>query len=544
MKFDVVAKFNVVVVGSGISGLICAIELAKQNKTVCILTKEAVTESSSLYAQGGIAVSLSEGDRFEDHLNDTLRAGAGLCNVKVAKEIINYSRVAFDKLISYGVKFDLDSENKIHQTREAAHSSSRVCHVGGDSSGRFITKVLIDRACRAHNISISQGSVVLSIVTNDDGGACGVLVEDVTRERYVILACDVVIASGGVGQIYKNTTNPQVCTGDGIVMAHSIGAHLQDLEMIQFHPTVLLKGGDPFLITEAIRGEGAKLKNIQRKYFTSAYHELRELAPRDILARAILNEMNKTNSDCVYLELSNFTLEYFKNRFPTIYNLCQERKIDLFGCGIPVAPAAHYFIGGIKTDLSGSCGVPSLWAIGEVACNGFHGANRLASNSLLECISVPHFLVRELLAKNRTSKNGVQNFIELKIDERDYKDNYLKNVLIELKDKNAQALGLTRTNERLSLHKLWLENLQETLSVKEIAANYQVQEIKNMTILSYLICLSAMHRDHCLGVHFREDLLESPKKFKHLVLSPEMQIYYESEVKQDSKEKLTVTVLK
>ena len=506
MKFEVSAKFDVLIVGSGISGLICALELAKSGKTVFIATKEAVTESSSLYAQGGIAVPLSQEDSVGKHLDDTVKVGCGLNDIDVARKIISYSNEALKKLINYGVKFDLDLEGHIHQTKEAAHLVPRVVHVGGDTTGRFVVKALIDHACREPNISISQGTVVLSILKDDNGNANGVLLEDVAKNKYIVMASDVIVASGGIGQLFERTTNPLVCTGDGIVLAHKVGAELMDLEMIQFHPTVCLENGDPFLITEAIRGEGGRLRNVKGDFFASKYHELADLAPRDILARSILKEMNNTKSKFVLLDVSNFEVNYFQARFPTIFKVCVERKFDLFNKGIPVAPAAHYFIGGIKTNVHCQTTVPHLWALGECAVNGFHGANRLASNSLLECVVTPYFLVEKLLDGKDEAKSFTNNDeVEIKIDENEYEDIGVKNALIELKKHNSKNLGLLRNEHDLMEHKIWLSNLVSSFNVNYFSTNSHVQELKNMLLLSYIISVAALERKCSLGVHYRED---------------------------------------
>ena len=533
MKIEVAAKFDVVIIGSGISGLICAIELAKNNKSVCILTKEAVTESSSQYAQGGIAVPIGDDDSINLHLEDTLKAGAGLCDSGVAREIISSSKQALEKLISYGVKFDLTQKNKIHQTKEAAHSVARVCHVGGDASGRYISKTLIDKACREQNVSISQGTVVLGLLKDEDNRVQGVIAEDVTRNRFVILAKDIINASGGIGQLFQYTTNPFVCTGDGMIFSYQAGAVLQDIEMIQFHPTVLLEHGDVLLITEAIRGEGAKLKNINGEYFANNYHPRGELAPRDILARAILNEMKKTKSSCVYLDLSSFDKSYFEKRFPTIYNECTERNIDLFGLGVPVFPAAHYSIGGVKCDLSGRTRISNLWVVGESASNGFHGANRLASNSLLECIVVPHILSIALLSStNNNDKFFSANYIDIQFDNKQYNENEITKILLELKLKNNSVLGLVRSEISLKEHLNWLNKLHDRFSLDILAKDLQEQEVKNMMLLSELITMVSLARKHSLGVHFREDFPEAPVTLKHSILTKNNELSWESQKKE------------
>lgn len=533
MQFEVKAKYDVIIIGSGISGLICAIELSKNNKSVCIVTKEAITESSSLYAQGGIAIPLDESDSIEKHIEDTLKAGTKLCDYNVAKKIISSSREAFEKLLSYGVKFDLKAGNLVDLTKEAAHSFPRVCHVGGDASGRFITKTLIDKVCRDQNISISQGTSVLSLLKDKDI-VTGVLVEDITKDKYVLSTRDVIIASGGAGQLFSSTTNPKVSTGDGLAMAYRAGASLQDVEMIQFHPTVLIQEAkEPLLITEAIRGEGAKLKNINGQYFAKNYHENAELAPRDVLSRGILREMNKTKSKFVYLDLTNFKEEYFKNRFPTIFQSCIERGIDLFKEGIPVSPAAHYLIGGVKVSLSGRTSISNLWVVGEAASNGFHGANRLASNSLLECIVVPHFLVSELIS---SKKNDflIQDSVEVDCDKSSYNEAHINDVLKDLQSKNLFSLGLVRNEQSLKSHLNYLELLLKEYSVDLLSMNSHVQEFKNMVYLSYLICNASLRRNESLGAHFREDYQNPPKVFSHSVFLPNNNFLFEEEISQKS----------
>lgn len=528
MKFDVAAKFDVIIVGSGMSGLICALELAKNGKSVCILAKEAVTEGASLYAQGGIAVPLGEGDSVEKHVMDTVKAGAGLTNPNIAKDIISYSVQALERLISYGVKFDVTTQEKIHFTKEAAHSVPRVCHVGGDTSGKYITKILIDKACREQNISISQGTAALAILFDEKECATGILVEDVTKNHYALLADDVILATGGVGQIFENTTNPKVSTGDGIAMAYRAGAELQDTEMVQFHPTVLLDKGDPFLISEAVRGEGAKLKNIKGEYFAKDYHEAGELAPRDVLSRAILFEMQKTNSNRVFLDVSNFKREYFVSRFPTIYQTCIDRNSEPFINGIPVAPAAHYYIGGIKSDLYGATGIKNLWTIGECASSGFHGANRLASNSLLECIVSPHFLVQKILGSSKKSSYQF-SFIEIELDNNNYDEKVVLNLMQNLKKKNSTSLGLLRTKLDMEKHLAFVESMTEVLNIDKLSLHFQVQELKNMLLLSNLICQASLKREHSIGVHYREDFPKLPHELKHSIIQKNRGLYWLSQ---------------
>jgi len=530
MQFEVKAKYDVIIIGSGISGLICAIELSKAGKTVCLLSKEAITEGSSIYAQGGIAIPLDSSDSVEKHLEDTLKVGSGLSNIEVAKEIISTSNFAYEKLVSYGVKFDTSKDSKPHLTKEAAHSQARVCHAGGDATGRFVTKMLVDKVCRDPNISIAQGTVVISILKDSSNAACGVLVEDITKDKFALYADDVIVATGGAGQLFELTTNPKVSTGDGIVMAHRIGAYLQDVEMIQFHPTVLIEENkDPLLITEAIRGEGAKLRNVKGDYFAHNYHKDAELAPRDVLARAILSEMEITSSKFVYLDVSNFTQDYFKSRFPTIYEACLERKIDLFKTGIPVAPAAHYFIGGIACEVTGKTNISNLWAVGECASSGFHGANRLASNSLLECIVVPHLLTKELI-RNSRKRFDYKCSIDLDIDESNYDEYEIRHQIKELQKQNLNSFGLLRNEIKLADHIKYLEELVQKYKIEKLSSNSHIQELKNMIYLSVLISKAALLRKESLGVHFREDFPNVALDKKHSIFALGDLLTFKSEV--------------
>ncbi len=528
MKFDVAGKFDVLVIGSGISGLICALELAQKKLSVCILTKEAVTESSSQYAQGGIAVPLQDSDSCEKHVLDTVNAGAGLCNYDVVKELISNSVSSYKKLISYGVGFDLLGNGHPHQTREGAHSVARICHAGGDSTGRIVTKTLVDRACRDLNISISQGTVALSLVKNDSGSVVGILAEDLTKDRYVILAKHVIIATGGAGHIFENTTNPKVITGDGIVLSYRAGADLRDLEFIQFHPTVCNYQGEMFLITEAIRGEGGKLKNINGEYFAKSYHPLAELAPRDVLSRALVTEMNKTSSGFVYLTLDSFDKNYFKDRFPTIYNFCIERNIDLFVSGIPVLPAAHYFIGGVKCNVSGKTSLDGLWCVGEAASNCFHGANRLASNSLLECITVPHLLVREILGSNPCTAL-LKDSYDLDIDTQIFDENEVKKTISRIQRQNERFLGVSRNENNLRENLEFISGLFEKYNADRLSLDLFGQELKNTIYLTLLITKSALERRHSIGVHYRDDYKNCPDVFKHSISSLNKDLYWGNE---------------
>jgi len=373
-----------IVVGAGIAGLRASIELASAGRILC-LAKREVTESNTQYAQGGIAVALSDDDEVSLHLDDTLKAGDGLCNEAAARILVEEGPARIEELIEWGTQFDR-AGTKIAFTREGAHSRNRVLHAHGDSTGREIGRSLYLKALAMKPIFFREFEFTTELVLRD-GRVVGVRVLDNEGRLHEIHASSVLLATGGLGQIYSDTTNPAVATGDGVAMAFRAGADISDMEFVQFHPTALfLKGAPRFLLSEALRGEGAYLRNMDLQRFMHKYHEMGELAPRDVVARAIAHELEVTRRPdaAVYLDLTHLDPEKTRNRFPTIYAKCMQYNIDIAEELVPIRPAAHYAMGGVRTDLKGRSSIPGLYAAGEVACTGVHGANRLASNSLLE----------------------------------------------------------------------------------------------------------------------------------------------------------------
>ena len=357
------------VIGAGVAGLRAAIELAEAG-TVLVVAKDSLHESSSEYAQGGIAVALADDDEVELHELDTILAGDGLCNHYAVHTLVEEGPAAIQELIEWGAEFDREG-SRLAFTREGAHSRNRVLHAHGDSTGREIARTLYQKAVSLPNVSFRSFSAVTELLV--DYGVCGATLDGPVFARAVLLA------TGGLGRLYLYTTNPEVATGDGVAMAYNAGAEVSDIEFVQFHPTALAMEGAPrFLISEALRGEGAVLRNAQGGRFTQ------ELAPRDVVARAIVEEMRRGPTEHVYLDLTHRGEAFIRERFPRIFETCLRYGVNLGSEAVPVAPAAHYAMGGVRTDLDGRTTVPGLFAAGEVACTGVHGANRLASNSLLE----------------------------------------------------------------------------------------------------------------------------------------------------------------
>jgi L-aspartate oxidase len=358
------------VIGAGVAGLRAAIELAKAG-SVLVVAKESLRESASEYAQGGIAVALSDDDEIELHEQDTLAAGDGLCDPAAVRTLVEEGPELIHELIEWGAQFDRDG-NRLAFTREAAHSRNRVLHAHGDSTGREIARTLYKKAVSLPNVAFRSFAAISELLV-EDGYVCGAMLDEPIPARAVLLA------TGGLGRLYLNTTNPDVATGDGVAMAYEAGAEISDIEFVQFHPTALAVPGAPrFLLSEALRGEGAQLKNSRCERFTN------ELAPRDVVARAIVEEMRRSGTDHVLLDLSHRGEEFIRKRFPRVFETCLRYGLNLGTSAAPVAPAAHYAMGGVRTDLEGRSSMPGLFAAGEVACTGVHGANRLASNSLLE----------------------------------------------------------------------------------------------------------------------------------------------------------------
>ncbi|MBE0415954.1 MAG: L-aspartate oxidase, partial [Dehalococcoidia bacterium] len=377
-------EYDYIIVGSGIAGLYTAL-LAREQGSVLILTKGSIDECNTKYAQGGIAAAIGHGDSAELHFQDTIAAGAGLCDPDAVRILVEEAPDRITDLINFGVPFDT-VDGAVALAREAAHSVPRILHAGGDATGEHI-EVTLSRMARLAKIVIMEYCLATEIIV-EDGVVKGVRACDCRTGSVEEFRCkSVILATGGVGRLFKFTTNPDISTGDGIALAYNAGAEITDMEFFQFHPTALrLPGVTPFLISEAVRGEGGILRNAEGRQFMFDYSPEGELAPRDIVARGILSEMKKTGSDRVFLDVTHLPPHKVSARFPHIYRFCLDHGLDIISSPIPIAPAAHYMMGGVKTNAWGETNIEGLFAAGETACTGVHGANRLASNSLLEVI--------------------------------------------------------------------------------------------------------------------------------------------------------------
>ncbi|MEJ7615986.1 MAG: L-aspartate oxidase [Pyrinomonadaceae bacterium] len=372
-----------IVIGSGIAGLRAARD-RRGGARVTVLTKDRTTESNTEYAQGGIAVALSDDDEIALHEKDTLKAGAGLCDRRAVHILVDDGPRYIQELIDWGAEFDREAGRLVF-TQEAAHSRRRILHANGDSTGRELVRALLARARSEAKITFLAHAATESLVVEDERCAGVRYLDPLVRAPRELRARAVVLASGGAGQLFLHTTNPEVATGDGMAMAYAAGAELADMEFVQFHPTALaLEGAPRFLLSEAMRGEGGVLRNAAGSRFMPHYHERAELAPRDIVSRSIVAEMARTAERAVYLDMTALDARFLRHRFPKIYETCLRYALDITRDPLPVSPAAHYFMGGVRTDLTGRTTLAGLYAAGEVACTGVHGANRLASNSLLE----------------------------------------------------------------------------------------------------------------------------------------------------------------
>lgn len=497
------------IIGGGVAGLRAAIELAPHG-SVLVVTKDVATESSTGYAQGGIAVALSDEDEVGIHFEDTLRAGDGLCREEAVKVLVSEGPGRIQELIGWGAEFDREGRRLVFGL-EAAHSRKRVLHAHGDATGRELERVLLDKVRSYPSVRRFPFTMAIDLIVED--GRCGGAY--LLRDRNVIpaLAKATILATGGAGQIYSITTNPQVATADGVAMAYRAGATVEDMEFVQFHPTALYLPDAPhFLLSEAMRGEGGLLRNTQGELFMRKYHPDAELAPRDIVSRAIISEMARAGSDHVYLEMSHIDGGFLKTRFPRIYSTCMLYGVDIAKDPIPVCPAAHYMMGGVKTDTDGRTDIEGLYAAGETACTGVHGANRLASNSLLEGLvfgaRAGGKALKDCEASNDSSalKRPIGGGPELTLPVSAHSIPAHDEIRGELRRLMWEQVGIMRSKLSLAAAKeklrQWSYILEKTyLSRREL-------ELKNMLQTAVLITEAALQRKTSVGAHYRADYPE------------------------------------
>ncbi len=525
MKYS---EYSVVIVGSGAAGLYAALKISQQinlPEGVLLLTKSYLGNSNSLYAQGGIVGVLHQNpeDCVEKHVEDTLTAGAGLSDRSTVEYISEASDEVINDLIENGVDFDRNADGELTFTLEAAHSIRRILHAGGDATVRGITEALCREVRADENIVVMENAVEAELLVDSDQECKGVIVyNELTGEHEIVYTSALVLATGGLGQLYKYTTNPDGATGDGIDLAYNAGAIIQDMEFVQFHPTALAlspESKDRFLISEAVRGEGARLINNHGMEFMSKYHDKRELAPRDIVTRAIYSEMNKEHKFNVFLNASMIDHMKLFKRFPTISKRCGECGIDISAKPIPVAPAAHYSMGGIKASVEGRTSIRGLYAIGECASTGLHGANRLASNSLLECVVCAYELADYLSFANLAIPKKIDENIRRIIDiysqplsEADYNIELLK---ANLKDIMWNNVGIIRSEENLLKARKEVENLKKAFKRTRKCLNKEEYEYRNMLSVASLIIDSALSRKESRGAHCRSDYSQLDRVARH-----------------------------
>ena len=524
------SKYSVIIVGSGVAGLYAAIKLSESIALpdgILLVTKSLLSESNSRYAQGGIVGVLPENkkDSVSLHVADTLKAGCGLSDLNVVKFISENSKFAIQDLIEYGVNFDKNEKQELTFTLEGAHSVRRILHAGGDATGYSIEKALVEKVKNDHsisrNISIYEQTHAVELLVDSKRQCRGIIAFNaVTKEYETIYAPATILATGGTGQVYKYTTNPAVATGDGLALAVRAGAEIKDMEFIQFHPTALSIDNDDsrFLISESVRGEGAKLINKDGEYFMERYHEQKDLASRDIVTRSIYAEMKRTGVDKVHLDATLIPVETFKKRFPNIYANCLKAGIDVTKDYIPVSPAAHYCMGGIKTSVDGHTSLKNLYAIGEAACTSLHGANRLASNSLLECVVTAYELVNRLSFCNLQNSEIIDDSIMELIkkysvsDEEPRSDEDMDKFISEIKETMWKNVGIVRDETSLLTALSDINKISSAFNLNKICATAKEYEVRNLIYVAKSIINAALKRKTSIGAHFRSDSVEETQQ--------------------------------
>ncbi|MEV7534771.1 L-aspartate oxidase [Streptomyces hydrogenans] len=500
---------DVVVVGSGVAGLTAALRCTAAGLRTVVVTKASLDEGSTRWAQGGIAAALGDGDTPGQHLDDTLVAGAGLCDEPAVRLLVTEGPDAVRRLMATGADFDRTEDGEIALTREGGHHRRRIAHAGGDATGAEISRALVE-AIRERGVRTVENALVLDLLKDDRGRTAGVTLHVMGEGQHdgvgAVHAPAVVLATGGMGQVFSATTNPSVSTGDGVALALRAGAEVSDLEFVQFHPTVLFLGagaeGQQPLVSEAVRGEGAHLVDADGVRFMLGQHELAELAPRDIVAKAITRRMQEQGAAHMYLDARHFGAEMWEHRFPTILAACRSHGIDPVTDPIPVAPAAHYASGGVRTDLRGRTTVPGLYACGEVACTGVHGANRLASNSLLEGLVFAERIAADIAEHGPHREGARQEEAAPKVLTL-----LAPEVRREIQRIMTRDAGVLRSAASLTAASDALEALRQDAEEERKAAEPGVDswETTNLLCVARVLAAAALAREETRGCHWRED---------------------------------------
>lgn len=496
-----IKQFDVVILGGGLAGIYTALCLSP-SLHIGLFIKDAIERGSSNLAQGGIAAELSlDATMLKEHYEDTLKAGAYQNKPEATKILVDEARMNIEKLLKLGVQFDRKEDGTLLSTLEGGHRSRRILHAGGDDTGAHVMKNLRDALYKAPNIDVYEDEMAIELLHNENK-ALGVIVINPMNEEVYVLANRIVLATGGIGGIYKKSTNEKIACGDGIAMAHRAGVKIENMEFVQFHPTgfyVEDQIGKTFLISEAVRGEGGILKNIEGVRFMDKYDKERmELAPRDVVSQAIHREMFDTWSDHVFLDVTHLSKEFLLKRFPTIYQHCLDNGIDISKEYIPVSPVEHFLCGGITVDVNGHTSMENLYAVGECAYTGVHGANRLASNSLLESIVFGNRVAEDI--------NHIQNFGKIDVILPDlvftHKKFNFKDIRVEIREVMTKYVFIVRTEENLLLAKKLLTKHYNNLKKIQIFSRYYYETI-NMVTVALLVIDQALARKESVGCHFR-----------------------------------------
>lgn len=516
-----VIETDILILGSGVAGLSFALKASKYG-SVSVVTKKEKAESNTNYAQGGIACVLSEADSLESHVSDTLRVGDGLCDERVVREVVREGPDRVRELVQLGVEFSRGEDGSFHLGREGGHSQRRVIHAQ-DLTGEAVESTLLHAVANTGNITVYEDQIAVNLVVGWKENKCfGAYILDKETGGIIPYSAKVtVLATGGVGRVYLHTTNPDIATGDGVAMAYRAGAQIANMEFIQFHPTSLYHPlANSFLISEAVRGEGAVLIDKRGRPFMDDYHELKSLAPRDVVARATDNEMKTHGDECVYLDARPDTTHkphgFMKHRFPNIYEKCLSLGIDMEKEPLPVVPAAHYSCGGVKTNLRGESSIRNLLAVGEVACTGLHGANRLASNSLLEALVVAHRAAdtaAEILREEREFR-AIEPWNPGDARDSDEAVVVVHN-LKEIRHLMWDYVGIVRSDKRLSRAKRRISNLNEEIRQYywDFILTSDLVELRNIAAVAELIVDSAISRKESRGLHYSLDYPNKSDEF-------------------------------